>query len=135
MRVVIAGCGRMGSLVAAKLAEAGHDVTMIDVVREAFTRLPAEFHGRQVLGTAIDVDVLRDAGLGEADVFLALTRGDNTNAVSAQLAERMFSTPTVLARITDPERAEVFKKLGLKTFCPTIRNGEYLLELLNEQGR
>ncbi len=129
LRIVIMGCGLTGSMLAGMLEEAGHDVTIVDWTPGAFSRLPDAFAGRTVLGNALDQDVLRSAGVGECDVFVAATSGDNRNVVAGEIAQTVFQVPKVVARIKDPSRAGFFNRRGLRVDCRTRQGGELLLEL------
>ncbi len=120
MHVVILGCGRVGATLALMLETDGHSVAIIDRDREAFRRLGRSFKGETVLGTGIDEDVLRKAGIERAGAFAATTSGDNSNIMSAQIAKMMFKVPRVVARIYDPLRAEAYKELGIDTISPTL---------------
>ena len=111
MNVVIVGCGRVGSVVAEAFDSAGHKVIVIDRSTTAFDRLPGEFKGDAVRGDGTDEDVLRKAGAEGADVFLALTEGDNRNVMSAQLAIEALHANRVVAKINDPLRAAAYAEL------------------------
>jgi trk system potassium uptake protein TrkA len=119
MNVVIMGCGRMGSTVAARLSNEGHHVAIIDINVHAFTRLPADFRGRRVVGSGTDHQFLEEVGIGEADAFIALASGDNRNLLASQRAKHVFGVTTVVTRVKDPLRSELFEELGLRTFSPT----------------
>jgi trk system potassium uptake protein TrkA len=119
MYVIIAGCGRVGSSMARRLADEGHDVVVIDDDRRSFDLLGEDFPGQRIVGAAIDWDVLRKAGIEGADAFAAVTDGDNTNIVCALIAQRAFEVPCSVARVYDPRRARAFARLGLRTVCPT----------------
>lgn len=119
MRVVILGCGRAGSILAHMLAKDGHDVTIIDFNADAFRRL-VDSSVKQVLGSGIDSAVLRRAGIEQADAFIAVTNGDNTNIMSAQIARDVFGVPRYLARIYDPDRAQAYRDLGISTICTSM---------------
>ncbi|MCA9860299.1 MAG: TrkA family potassium uptake protein [Thermomicrobiales bacterium] len=119
MKVVIMGCGRVGARVAAVLDHNGHEVTVIDINSRAFRRLPDEFHGRTLIGTGIDEDVLKRAGITDAAAFIAVTNGDNRNIMAAQVARNIFAVPEVICRIYDPVREDTYRRLGLTTVCPT----------------
>ncbi len=118
-QVVVLGCGRLGSRIAAMRDSAGDVVTVIDADGLAFRRLPDSFRGRTVLGTGIDEDVLRRAGIAEAHTFIAVTNEDNPNIMAAQIAQSVFGVPEVIVRIYDVARADVYRDLGLRTICPT----------------
>ncbi|HEV3309729.1 MAG TPA: NAD-binding protein [Chloroflexota bacterium] len=131
MRVVIVGCGRVGSRTAHKLAQAGHDVVVVDSDKDAFSRLRDDFTGTTVSGNAIEQGTLRRAEADKADVFLAATGGDNRNIMTSQMALTMFRVPKVIARIKDPERARIYRELGLEVECRTISGAEAILERLD----
>ncbi|TAN34155.1 TrkA family potassium uptake protein [bacterium] len=126
MKLMIVGCGRVGSQIAADMDGAGHQVVIVDRDPNQFNRaasrgvLTGDFRGDQVVGNGTDADVLRRAGIEDADGFVAVTEGDNRNIMAAQIAKHVFKVPRVVARIYDPERAEAYEKLGLHTICPTI---------------
>jgi trk system potassium uptake protein TrkA len=127
------GCGRVGSALAAMLADDGHDVTVIDIRQDAFKRLPARFKGKRHVGNAIDQDVLARVGLAEADAFFAVTQGDNRNAMATQIAKHIFGVQRSLCRIYDPIREEMYRDLGLETISPTIIGATLLKEKLYQQ--
>jgi len=119
MRAFIVGCGRVGAGIAERLARAGHDVTVIDISTEAFARLEPDFPGTAVRGDGTDEDVLRRAGAQGADLFYALTEGDNRNILAAQLAAESLDVGRVVAKVNDPVRSEAYASLGLSTICRT----------------
>lgn len=127
MRVIIVGCGRVGARVAAELDQRGENVTVIDTTARAFARLPQTFKGETVRGNGTDEDVMRSAGAEQADIVMALTEGDNRNALAAQLAKTRFGVPRVIAKINDPLRGEAYRALGLETICRTIILGDALV--------
>jgi trk system potassium uptake protein TrkA len=120
MRAFIVGCGRVGAGIAERLGRAGHDVTVIDISTEAFARLEPDFPGTAVRGDGTDEDVLRRAGAQGADVFYALTEGDNRNILAAQLASESLDVGRVVAKINDPVRSEAYASLGIATICRTV---------------
>ncbi len=119
MRVVIMGCGRLGSTLASELDAEGHRVTVIDQDASAFNWLPDAFRGDTILGAGEDAGVQARAGVPGADVFLALANGDNRNAMAAQVALHIHGARRAVARIFDPERAEVYRELGIRVVNPT----------------
>jgi trk system potassium uptake protein TrkA len=132
VKVVIVGCGRVGAHLATTLDHRGDSVTVVDLDPNAFSRLEAEFSGVAVRGTGIDEDVLRQAGIDEADAFFAVTNWDNTNLMAAQVAQTVFGITTVAARVYDPVRAEIFANMGIITICPTITITNLLLDAIEE---
>ena len=139
LKVVILGCGRVGSQIAADMDKNGHDVTIVDLDPNQFSRaaqrgvLTNEFKGNQVVGNGTDAEVLRRAGIEDADGFVAVTEGDNRNIMASQIAKHVFKVPRVVARIYDPERAEAYEKLGLHTICPTIDGAKSIEKTLTEK--
>ncbi len=120
MKVVIMGCGRVGGALATRLDAENHEVTILDLNEYQFQRfLPESFGGRKITGNAVDQDVLRRAGIEEADAFVALTQGDNRNAMASQVAKHIFNVPRVVCRLYDPIREEMYNELGLRTISPT----------------
>ena len=130
MRLVIVGCSRVGAMVASMMAEAGHQVSVVDLNPKAFERLGKDFSGQMVLGNGIDEDVLRQAGIEQADGFASLTNGDNRNVMAAQIAREIFHVPKVITRIYDPIRENVFRELGLNAICPTLIGAHEIHRLL-----
>ena len=119
MRVIIMGCGRVGSDLTVQLAEAGHDVAIIDKRPQAFDRLPPGFNARTFVGLGFDRDILESAGIKEADAFVAVSSGDNSNIVSARVALEHYHVPKVIARIYDPRRADIYERLNIPTVATT----------------
>jgi trk system potassium uptake protein TrkA len=137
MFVLIVGSGRVGSTVAKRMIESGHDVSVLDESPEAHARLDhgseetwEELGGRFTVGTALEVDALLEAGIEQADVVICSTDGDNTNIVVAQIAQKRFNVPRVLARVLDPYRADWYREQGLETVCPT----QSAIEMLTERA-
>jgi trk system potassium uptake protein TrkA len=122
------GCGRVGARVASLLDHSGNAITVIDTDSRAFRRLAAGFGGETVIGTGIDEDVLRKAGIEGADAFIAVTNGDNRNIMAAQVARLIFEVPMVVCRIYDPVREDTYRRLGLTTVCPTTTISAIVLD-------
>jgi trk system potassium uptake protein len=119
MKAVVVGCGRVGSRVARQLDRSGWDVTVVDEKDDALHRLGEHWDGGFIVGHGMDLDVLVDAGIEDADAVVVATNGDNTNLVIGQVAQRRFDIPCVVVRILDPARAEFYATRGLRTVCPT----------------
>lgn len=127
MHVVIVGCGRVGATLATMLGRGGHSVAIVDQNSQAFDRLPDDFGGETVIGTGIDEDVLRRAGIERADAFAAVMTADNRNIMAAQVAKHVFQVPKVVCRIYDPLREETYRDLGLETICPTTIGAQQIV--------
>lgn len=119
MNILIVGCSKVGSGLAEILDSEGQDVSVVDRYEEMFDVFSDDFGGFTISGVPIDQDVLKHAGIEEADVVIALTKEDNVNIMVAQLAKEIFNVPRVLVRILDPSRGEIYSHFGLKTVCPT----------------
>lgn len=120
MYVIIVGCGRVGSELAKLLSAEGHNVVIIDKNHGAFDRMGNTFNGLTLVGNSFDLGLLKQAGIEKADAFCAVTNGDNTNLISAQVAKKIFNVPKVIARIYDPQRAHIYTALGLDIISGTI---------------
>lgn len=134
MNIVIVGCGRVGAHLATELGELGHNIAVVDLDPMSFRRLPADFSGISVAGTGIDEDILRMAGIEQADAFFAVTNWDNTNLMAAQVAKDVYGIELVGARVYDPVRAEFYANLGISTICPTITITNLFLDALESAG-
>jgi len=119
VKIVIVGCGRVGSVLAEAYDAAGHEVVVMDLSTRAFDRLPSEFRGSAIRGDGTDEDSLRRNGAEDADIFLALTEGDNRNVMAAQVASENLGIGRVVAKINDPVRAAAYAELGIATICRT----------------
>ena len=126
MFILIVGCGRVGASVARASLREGHTVSCLDEDPESHARLELgldqpweDLGGHFTVGTGLEMDALIAAGIERADVFIASTDGDNTNIIIAQIAQKKFEVPKVVARVLDPYRAEWYEKQGLHTICPT----------------
>jgi trk system potassium uptake protein TrkA len=119
MKALVIGSGRVGSAVALQLQGSGWDVTVLDENEDALGRLGESWTGGFVVGHGMDLKLLRDAGIEEADAVVVTTDGDNTNVVIAQAAQKLFQVPEVVVRILDPARAQFYATKGLRIVCPT----------------
>ena len=119
MKALVIGCGRVGSAVAQQLQSSGWDVTVLDENEDALGRLGENWTGGFVVGHGMDLKLLKEAGIEEADAVVVTTDGDNSNLVIAQVAQKHFEVPTVVARVLDPARAQFYATRGLRIVCPT----------------
>ena len=119
MHVIVVGCGRVGAAVALNLRDVGWDVAVIDEREDALVRLGEDWTGGFLVGQGIDLQLLREAGIEDADAVVVTTDGDNTNIVVGQVAQKLFAVPAVVIRVLDPGRAEFYTSRGLNVVCPT----------------
>jgi len=134
VHVVIMGCGRVGSGLATALEAAGHSVSVIDQSREAFRRLGADFKGKTVAGVGFDRDTLLEAGIEKADAFAAVSSGDNSNILAARVARETYGIANVVARIYDPERAEIYQRLGIPTVATVLWTTDQIIRRIAPEG-
>jgi trk system potassium uptake protein TrkA len=130
VKTVIVGCGRVGAALADLFDQAGHEVIIIDPSTRAFDRLPSTFAGNALRGDGTDEDTLRRAGAEDADIFIAMTQGDNRNVMAAQLAHEALGAKRVIAKINDPVRAKAYADLGIATLCRTNLMADAVNEFL-----
>src|SRR3974390_3585651 len=119
LNALIIGCGRVGSSIALELQAEGWGVTVVDENEDALTRLAEAGPGTFIVGHGMDADLLRDAGIEEADAVVVATDGDNTNIIIGQVAQKRFDVRCVVVRVLDPARAKFYAERGLNTVCPT----------------
>lgn len=134
MKIIIMGCGRVGSELATGFDAEGHDVTILDINAHQFSRfLPESFKGQKIVGNGIDQDVLRRVGIETADVFIAVTAGDNRNTMASQIAKHIFNVPRVVCRVYDPKREQMYATLGLRTISPTKVGAQLVRQALEKE--
>jgi trk system potassium uptake protein TrkA len=130
MYFIIAGCMTIGASLAQILSEENHDVVVIDSDPKNLEALGSGFNGVTITGMPIDEDVLRNAGIEQADALAAVTRDDNMNVMIAQVAQKLFHVPKVITRLYSPERELVFREMGMTTVCPTSLAVNSIKEML-----
>src|SRR6266511_1632206 len=130
MKIIVMGCGRVGSQVSQLLVKHGHEVTVIDHDANALSKLGADFKGKVVRGLGFDRNVLIEAGVEQAEAFVTASSSDNANIVAARIARNIFRVPRVVARLYDPVRAEVYHRLGLITISSTAWGAERIAEVV-----
>jgi trk system potassium uptake protein len=130
MKVIIMGCGRVGVQLARLLVDEGHQVAVIDYDADALKRLGPDFKGQKVVGVGFDREILIKAGIERADAFAAASSSDNANILAARIAHNIFHVPRVVARLFDPQRAEIYRRLGMLTISSTTWGAERIRELI-----
>jgi trk system potassium uptake protein TrkA len=129
MNVVIMGCGRVGAELAGMLDVEGHKVTIMDIDPYSLRKLPSTFGGTAIVGSGLEEEALKKAGIEEADIFVSATRGDNRNVMACQIAKHIYSVSRVVSRIYDPIREEMYRSLGIESVSPT----KVVAQLLKER--
>ena len=135
MKAMVIGCGRVGSAVAQQLQGSGWDVTVLDENEDALGRLGESWTGDFIVGHGMDLQLLKEGGIEEADAVVVTTDGDNTNLVIAQAALKHFEVPTVVVRVLDPARAQFYATRGLRIVCPTSAAIETLVGVVRQAER
>jgi len=135
MKAIVIGSGRVGSAVALQLQGSGWDVTVLDENEDALGRLGENWRGGFVVGHGMDMQLLKEAGIEDADAVVVTTDGDNTNIVIAQVAQKHFEVPTVIVRILDPARAQFYATRGLRVVCPTSSAIETLVSAVRQSEK
>jgi trk system potassium uptake protein TrkA len=120
MKIIVIGCGRVGSNLAVRLVAEGHDVHVVDRDPAARDILPVNFAGHWLVGNGFNRSTLDAAGIATAEGFVAVTSGDNTNIVAARTAKEEYRVPLVVARIYDPRRAGIYRELGISTVASVV---------------
>lgn len=133
MYVIIAGCMTIGVSLARILSEENHNVVVIDSDPKNLEALGSGFNGIAIAGVPMDEDVLRSAGISQADALAAVTRDDNMNVMIAQVAQNLFHVPRVITRLYSPEREQVFRSMGMTTVCPTSMAVKRIREMILEE--
>lgn len=132
MNILVVGCGTLGSNLCNALSARGHEISVIAESHDEFSALSSFFTGYTTVGVAVDMDTLRAAGIENCDAVAAVTSDDNVNIMIVQIAKKFFGIDQAYARVSDPEKSDVFSKIGLKTICPTNTNVETFIASLTE---
>ncbi|MBQ3106396.1 MAG: TrkA family potassium uptake protein [Eggerthellaceae bacterium] len=117
--IIVVGCGRVGSQLASMLSENGNNVCVIDRNADAFDNLGRTFNGSTIQGVGFDEETLLRAGVEECDVLAAVTQYDNANLMCAEVANRLFDVPHVIARLYNPDHERAYMQLGIDYVCGT----------------
>ena len=128
LNALVIGCGRVGSAIALQLQSEEWEVTVVDENEDALSRLGDNWPGAFLVGHGMDTDLLREAGIEEAEAVVVATDGDNTNIIIGQVAQKRFGVQCVVVRILDPARADFYAERGLRTVCPTKTAIDTLME-------
>jgi len=135
-RVIIVGCGRVGSRIALQLQEEGYLVSVIDRNPIAFKKIEDNFEGKMVIGTGLDEEMLLHAGINEAIALISVAKGDNTNIMVGQIAQFIYKVPKVIVRIVDPKSKKFYSEvIGLTCYCPTEVNVESYIKLMKGEQK
>jgi trk system potassium uptake protein TrkA len=131
MKVIIVGCGKMGSGLALELIKKGHRVTVVGASIDEFSMLGKGFQGETIVGVGFDQQVLEQAGIKRADAIVACTKSDETNAVIGRISRNIYKVPRVISRLYDPRKAEIYRSLGIQTIATTSWGVKHAMELLS----
>ena len=131
MKVIIVGCGKLGSGLAQNLVKKGHSVTVIDSTSESFELLGKDFKGKTIVGVGFDKGVLEEAQIDRADAIIACSKSDEINALIGRISRNIYKVPRVISRLYDPRRAEIYKSLGIQTISTTTWGIERATEMLS----
>lgn len=131
MKVIIVGCGKLGSGLALNLVKKGHKVTVIDTNPEAFKLLGKDFNGETIVGIGFDKGILEKAKIRMADAIVACSKSDDTNALIGRISKNIYKVPRVISRLYDPRRAEIYRSLGIQTISTTTWGVQKATELLS----
>lgn len=134
MYIVIIGCGRLGSTIARELSREGNDVVIIDNNSDNLKKLGTGFNGIRIRGVEFDNDILLEAGIDRADMFLGVTNDDNTNIMASQIARDIFNVPKVMARICEPNKEFIYEKLGIDIINPINLSFDMIRNRIMERG-
>ncbi len=136
LKVCIMGCGRVGARVAELFAAQQHEIiSVIDINEESFRRLSSKLRDRALVGDGTDPAILEKGGINDADVFIAVTNGDNRNILAAQIAKEQYHVAHVICRIYDPRRHQEYLKFGIESYCPTIVGADNIFHLATDAGK
>lgn len=132
--IIIVGCGKFGVAVAEKLTLERKNIVIIDKNKDAFLKLSDNFSGFTYEANATEEDVLIEADIENTGILLATTEDDNANLMIAQIAKKIYGVPTVIARVFDPKREEIYKSFGIETISPTRLLAERFNSILADRG-
>jgi len=120
MLIIVGGCGYVGSAIAERFSTGrDDDIVVIDNDPKAFDRLGSAFNGDTVVGDVTDRDTLEQAGIADADGFMAVTRSDNTNLMAVEIATQLYGVERSVARLFNPGNADVYRRLGVSYVSAT----------------
>ena len=131
MKVIVVGCGKMGSGLALELIQKGHTVTVVGSSAEEFALLGTAFTGETIVGVAFDKQILEQAGIERTDAIVACTKSDETNALIGRISRNTYRVPRVISRLYDPRKAEIYRSLGIQTISATEWGVRHAIELLS----
>ena len=131
MKVIVVGCGKMGSGLALELIKKGHAVTVVGASADEFSMLGKGFKGETIVGVAFDKQILEQAGIERTDAIVACTKSDETNALIGRISRNTYRVPRVISRLYDPRKAEIYRSLGIQTISATEWGVRHAIELLS----
>ena len=133
MRVVILGCGKLGSRLGQKLSEAGHQIIIMDRDQAPLKQLGPTFKGETLAGNSFIEANIERIFKEKVDIFIGVTDKDNINIMFAQWMKNKFKVPRVIARVYDPILAGIYQDMDLETICPTTMALEAIQSMLKRK--
>ena len=133
MKVLVVGCGRLGSELAQLLFQHGNEVSIIDLEESAFDILKPSFKGRFVEGDALSQDILKRAGIESIDAVAAVTSDDATNLVIGRVAKEIFKIHNVVVRNFEPSVGKIFELFNLEMISGTSWSASLLEEMILDE--
>lgn len=130
--IIIIGVSRFGAGLAGMLSGKGYRVVVVDITEESFRKLPETFGGYEIVGDGTDIELLKKAGIEDAEIVVAATDDDNINILVAQIASRIYQTEKVFARLNDKNKEEIIKGFNIKTICPYVLSVNEFARLSDE---
>jgi trk system potassium uptake protein TrkA len=130
MYIVIVGGGRVGYYLTKTLIKEEHEVLVIEKSAVVYETINEELGAICVRGDGCEASTLADVGTGRADMLVAVTGDDEDNLVACQVAKHKFNVPRTIARLRNPRREFLFKKLGVDV---TVSSTQVILEFIQHE--
>lgn len=133
-KIIIVGCGRLGASLAGSLYNEGKQVIVIDKDENAFRKLDSSFGGLTIIGDATQLEVLRQAEIGEETILIVVTDNDNINIMVSQMVREFYHVNNVICRLYDPKRECVYDEFHIHVICPTYLSVHEIQSIFNHKG-
>ena len=135
MNIIIVGCGQVGYAIASQLTDDGHEITIVDSNAARLERACSSLDTNGVVGNGTAYSILLEAGINEADVFIAVTKHDEVNLLSCLIAKKANNCQTI-ARVKQPEYYQEIEflsnELGISyAFNPELMTAKEVFMLIH----